>query len=101
MALKGRFDQFDRRWADARFRRILPIPARSGGSRLTGRIPAVQPRRPEGVKVPLLRSFAIGRLLDQSQTPQRYLEAFRLQRTRFEMIVERKLRRGSLSMMAT
>jgi hypothetical protein len=48
-----------------------------------------------------LRSFAIGRLLDQSQTPQRYLEAFRLQRTRFEMIVERKLRRGSLSMMAT
>jgi hypothetical protein len=28
-------------------------------------------------------------------------EAFRFQRTRFEMIVERKLRRGSLSMMAT
>jgi hypothetical protein len=55
-----------------------------------------------------LRSFAIGGLLDQSQTPQRYLEAsqryleaFRLQRTRFEMIVERKLRRGRLSMMAT
>ena len=36
-------------------------------------------------------------LLDQSPTPQRCLEAFHLQRTRFEMIVERKLRRRQLS----
>ena len=37
------------------------------------------------------------RLLDQSPTPERCLEAFHLQRTRFEMIVERKLRRRQLS----
>ena len=33
------------------------------------------------------------RLLDQSPTPERCLEAFHLQRTRFELAVERKLRR--------
>jgi len=32
-------------------------------------------------------------LLDQSPTPERCMEMFHLQRTRFEMIVERKLRR--------
>jgi hypothetical protein len=36
-------------------------------------------------------------LLDQSPTPQRCLEAFHLQRTRFEMIAERKLRRRQLT----
>jgi hypothetical protein len=37
------------------------------------------------------------RLLDQSPTPQRCLEAFHLQRTRFEVAVERKLRRRQLT----
>jgi Protein of unknown function (DUF1488) len=37
------------------------------------------------------------RLLDQSPTPERCLEAFHLQRTRFEMAVERKLRRRQLT----
>lgn len=37
------------------------------------------------------------RLLDQSPTPERCMEAFHLQRTRFELIVERKLRRRQLS----
>ena len=37
------------------------------------------------------------RLLDQSPTPQRCLEAFHLQRTRFELAVERKLRRRQLT----
>ena len=36
-------------------------------------------------------------LLDTSPTPQRCLEAFHLQRTRFEIIVERKLRRRQLT----
>jgi hypothetical protein len=36
-------------------------------------------------------------LLDQSPTPDRCMEAFHLQRTRFELIVERKLRRRQLS----
>lgn len=36
-------------------------------------------------------------LLDQSPTPQRCVEAFHLQRTRFELIVERKLRRRQLA----
>ena len=36
-------------------------------------------------------------LLDQSPTPERCIEAFHLQRTRFELIVERKLRRRQLS----
>ena len=34
------------------YRRILPVPACSGGGRLTGRTPAVQPRRRQRVKVP-------------------------------------------------
>lgn len=46
------------------------------------------------VRVPK-RSFQ--GLLDQSPTPQGCLEAFHLQRTRFEMIVERKLRRRQLT----
>ena len=33
-------------------RRILPVPARSGGGRLTEPTPALQPRRRERVKVP-------------------------------------------------
>jgi hypothetical protein len=37
------------------------------------------------------------RLLDQSPTPERCLEAFYLQRTRFELIVERKLRRRQMT----
>ena len=36
-------------------------------------------------------------LLDQRPTPERCLEAFHLQRTRFEMIAERKLRRRQLA----
>jgi hypothetical protein len=36
-------------------------------------------------------------LLDQSTTPERCTEAFHLQRTRFELIVERKLRRRQLT----
>src|ERR1700676_4524986 len=37
------------------------------------------------------------RLLDQSPTPERCMEAFHLQRTRFELVVERKLRRRLLT----
>ena len=37
------------------------------------------------------------RLLDQSPTPERCMEAFHLQQTRFELIVERKIRRRQLS----
>jgi hypothetical protein len=37
------------------------------------------------------------RLLDQSPTPEWCMEAFHLQRTRFELIVERKLRRRQLT----
>jgi hypothetical protein len=37
------------------------------------------------------------RLLDQSPTPERCIEAFHLQRTRFELLVERKLRRRQLA----
>jgi hypothetical protein len=36
-------------------------------------------------------------LLDQRATPERCIEAFHLQRTRFELIVERKLRRRQLA----
>ena len=36
-------------------------------------------------------------LLDQRVTPERCIEAFHLQRTRFEMIAERKLRRRQLT----
>ena len=36
-------------------------------------------------------------LLDQSPTPERCVEAFHLQRTRFELVVERKLRRRQLT----
>jgi hypothetical protein len=36
-------------------------------------------------------------LLDQSPTPQLCVEAFHLQRTRFELVVERKLRRRQLT----
>jgi len=37
------------------------------------------------------------RLLDQAPTPERCLAAFHIQRTRFEMAVERKLRRRQLT----
>ena len=37
------------------------------------------------------------RLLDRSPTPERCVEAFHLQRTRFEVVVERKLRRRQLT----
>lgn len=36
-------------------------------------------------------------LLDQRPTPKRCIEAFHLQRTRFEMVAERKLRRRQLT----
>jgi hypothetical protein len=36
-------------------------------------------------------------LLDQRPTPERCMEAFHLQHTRFEMIAERKLRRRQLT----
>lgn len=36
-------------------------------------------------------------LLDQSPTPERCMEAFHFQRTQFELIVERKLRRRQLT----
>ncbi len=36
-------------------------------------------------------------LLDQRPTPERCIEAFHLQRTRFEMVAERKLRRRHLT----
>ena len=36
-------------------------------------------------------------LLDQRPTPERCIEAYHLQRTRFELIVERKLRRRQLA----
>jgi len=36
-------------------------------------------------------------LLDQRPTPERCLEAYHLQRTRFEIVVERKLRRRQLA----
>ncbi len=37
------------------------------------------------------------RLLDQSPTREKCMEAFHLQRTRFELVVERKLRRRQLT----
>src|ERR1700751_3623332 len=54
----------EREWRRRRWRRanpdrqrqvsahLFPVPARSGGGRLTERIPAVQPRRREWVEVP-------------------------------------------------
>jgi hypothetical protein len=36
-------------------------------------------------------------ILDQRQTPERCMEAYHLQRTRFEMVAERKLRRRQLT----
>ena len=44
-----------------------------------------------------VRRRVFQRLLDQSPTPERCLEAFHLQRTRFERAVERKLRRRQLT----
>ena len=57
-----------------RFRRILPVPARSGGGRLTERKPAVQPRRRERLKVPLS-----GRPGQGEKTPglDAYMDEFR------------------------
>lgn len=46
---------------------------------------------------PVCRGAAFQGLLDQRPTPERCIEAFHLQRTRFEMIVERKLRRRQLA----
>jgi len=43
------------------------------------------------------RSLRFPRLLDQSPTPGRCLEAFHLQQTRFELVVERNLRRRQLT----
>jgi hypothetical protein len=49
----------------------------------------------EGVVTVSRRVFQ--HLLDQLPTPERCIEAFHLQRTRFELVVERKLRRRQLS----
>jgi hypothetical protein len=48
-----------------RFRRILPVPARSGGGRLTERTPAVQPRPGEPLLMPLKRPSRSARELAQ------------------------------------
>jgi hypothetical protein len=50
---RGRTSPFHGEKGKVRIRRILPVPAHSSGGRLTERTPAVQPRRREGVKVPL------------------------------------------------
>jgi len=52
MSQLGRLRRLDRGSANGRFRRILPVPPRSGGGRLNERTPAVQPRQRELVKVP-------------------------------------------------
>ena len=57
----GRLASIDPRHADGRNRRILPVPARSSGGRLTERTPAVQPRRRERVKVPRSRPLPTAR----------------------------------------
>jgi len=55
--------------ANDRFRRILPVPARSGGGRLTERTAAVQSRRRQRVKVPHCRpSVRIGRSIRAAVT---------------------------------
>jgi hypothetical protein len=46
--------------------------------------------------VPVSRRAFQG-LLDQTPTPQRCFETFHLQRARFEMVAERKLRRRQLT----
>src|SRR6516162_10357839 len=48
----SRFDPLTRAYANGGNRRILLVPARSGGGRLTERTPAVQRRRRERLKVP-------------------------------------------------
>ena len=48
----GRTPPFQGEAGKVRFRRTLPVRARSGGGRITERTPAVQPRRREQVKVP-------------------------------------------------
>jgi hypothetical protein len=47
--------QVGRTQVNVSLRRIFPIPARSGGGRLTERTPAVQPRRPEPLFMTLRR----------------------------------------------
>lgn len=44
-----------------------------------------------------VRKSSFRGLLDQSPTPEKCIEAYHLQRTRFEMIAERKLRRRQLA----
>jgi hypothetical protein len=63
MTGKGRLDAFAIGRRNGRYRRILLVPARSDGRRLTERTAAVQPRRREWVKVPPLpplRSNSVG-----------------------------------------
>ena len=55
---------FDRGLGTVGLRRILPVPGRSRGGRLIERIPAVQPRRRQRLKVPLIgprRYWGVGR----------------------------------------
>ena len=52
MSELGRFDAFELHQPNGRNRRILSVPGRSGGGRLSERTPAVRPRRREWVKVP-------------------------------------------------
>ena len=55
MADMGRFDQFDRRLAYDRYRRILLVAVRSGEGPLTEHITATQAQPPERVFMPLNR----------------------------------------------
>ena len=55
--------------------RFLPVPARSGGGRLTERIPAVQPRRRERVKVPHSRPCRSVSALPQLDCESTFAEA--------------------------
>jgi hypothetical protein len=66
---------------------------RAAGGRVRGRDRRV-PRRDPVIKVP---RGVFQRLLPKRPTPERCVEAYYLQRTRFEGIAERKLRRRQLA----
>jgi len=61
----GRTVALERRSGNGRLRRILPVPTRSGGGRLTERTPAVQPRPGEPLLMPLKRPSRSARELAQ------------------------------------
>ena len=68
----GRTVALERRSGNGRLRRILPVPTRSGGGRLTERTPAVQPRPGEPLLMPLrdLRG-RLGNWLSWAPAPSR------------------------------